>query len=264
MPGQIKMTPLPVMNLCVQQKQLEDGKKVHQIYLYDDISEYGEWNWNTYSYDTSETSAAYLRDVLNEIPDGEPIELYINSRGGSVKEGTAIFNLLKRKECEVTGYVDGVAHSIAFVILQACDKRIMGEGTSALIHEMWVSCMGNADQLRLQADQLDQWMQSSRALFLNRSKNLTDETLQELMKKETILTPEMALEYGLIDEIEGQAKNAEEVGTDDINQMKKKFDERQNFAEDIKEFEKLVKKEDEGSQNTEENTSMAAFFNAFL
>ena len=95
------------------------------LYIYDDVTEYGEFNWNTWEYEESETSAKYFAEKLQEIPEGVSIELHINSNGGSVKEGVAIYNLLKQKENHKVGIVDGVAHSVAFLILQACDERQM-------------------------------------------------------------------------------------------------------------------------------------------
>lgn len=175
------MNKLPKVHYMFKQEG-----NVHKIYLYDDVTEVGKFNWETWSREESETSAKYFREQLDAIPETDEIELYINSNGGSVKEGTAIYNQLKRHGAHKTGYVDGVAHSIAFVILQACDKRVMGEGTSALIHEMWVCTCGNAAQLRQEADQLDILMKGSRALFMQRAKNITEEQLQEMMEKETM------------------------------------------------------------------------------
>lgn len=109
------------MHYCQQ----VDGN-VHKIFLYDDISKYGEWNWETWDYDESETSAAHFQKLLEAVPDGEEIELHINSYGGSVSEGTAIYNLLQESKAHKVGIVDGVCHSIAFTILQGCDERIMG------------------------------------------------------------------------------------------------------------------------------------------
>ena len=84
------------------------------LYIYDDVTEYGEFNWSTWEYEDSETSAKYFAEKLEEIPDGQTIELHINSNGGSVKEGVAIYNLLKQKQNQKIGIVDGVAHSVAF------------------------------------------------------------------------------------------------------------------------------------------------------
>ena len=212
---------------------------VHNIYLYDDISEKGNWNWETWSNDESETSAKHFREELAKIPETDEICLYINSNGGSVKEGTAIYNQLKRHGAYKTGYVDGAAHSIAFVILQACDKRIMGEGTSALIHEMWVCTAGNAAELRAEADKLDEMMKSSRALFMQRAKNITEEELQQMMEKETILTPDKALEYGFIDEIAGRESDNPLIVPDEplqnIRKMREKF-QKDEFSDTLKEI----------------------------
>lgn len=186
-------------NFCFKQ---EAGSTVHKLYIYDDVSQYGQWNWNTWEYEESETSAKYFREQLEAIPETDSIELYINSNGGSVKEGIAIMNQLKRHKAHKTGYVDGVAYSIAFMILQACDTRIMGEGTSGLIHEMWVSTYGNAAQLRKTADDLEILMESNRQILLERS-TLTEQQIIDMMAEETFLTPKQCLEYGFCDKIEG-------------------------------------------------------------
>ncbi len=93
MPKQIKY--------CFQKAE----NNVHKLFIYDDVTEYGSWNWNTWEYEESETSAKYFRDQMEAIPDADTIELHINSNGGSVKEGVAIYNLLKQKASHKVGYV---------------------------------------------------------------------------------------------------------------------------------------------------------------
>lgn len=240
----------------------EDNK--YRIYVYDDIKENGKFDWNTWEYKESETSAKYFQQKLDEIPDDAEIELYFNSNGGSVKEGTAIYNQLKRHKAHKTGYVDGVAHSIAFVMLQACDHRVMGEGTSALLHEMWVCVAGNAEQLRREADQLDDLMVASRRLFMLRATNITEKELEELMKKETMLTPDKALEYGFIDEIAGRSElelDGVQQAAADIQKLREKMN-SQNFSEILEEFKELTVGKTEEPQN--KVSDMDAFFNAFL
>lgn len=241
----------------------QEGNK-HQIYVYDDIEEGGRFDWKTWEYKESETSAKYFQQKLEEIPEDAEIELFFNSNGGSVKEGTAIYNQLKRHKAHKTGYVDGVAHSIAFVMLQACDHRVMGEGTSALLHEMWACVAGNAAQLRTEADQLDDLMVASRKLFMLRAKNITEEELKVLMEKETMLTPDKALEYGFIDEIAGRKENvpegAQQVAVD-IQKLREKMN-SQNFSEVLEEFKELTVGKTE--QPKPEVSAMDAFFNAFL
>lgn len=182
----------------------------HKLYIYDDVTAYGTWNWNTWSYEDSKTSAKYFQEQLENIPDTATIELHINSNGGSVKEGVAIYNQLRQKSCKKVGYVDGVAYSVAFLILQACDERIMGLGTSALIHNMWMSVDGNSKELRKAADDLDTLMESNRQIFMERS-NLEEQQLIEMMEAETFLTPDKAMEYGLIDRVENYQADDKEV-----------------------------------------------------
>lgn len=251
------MVKIPMIQFLFKQ---ENNK--YQIYVYDDVQEQGKFDWNTWSYKESETSAKYFQQKLAEIPEDAEIELYFNSNGGSVKEGTAIYNQLKRHKAHKTGYVDGVAHSIAFVMLQACDHRVMGEGTSALLHEMWACVAGNADQLRTEADQLDDLMVASRKLFMLRAKNITESQLIEMMKKETMLTPDKALEYGFIDEIAGRKENVPEgvqQAAADIQKLREKMNST-NFPEVLKEFKELT----ESKEPQNKVSAMDAFLNAFL
>lgn len=208
---------------------------VHKLYVYDDVSAYGTFDWTTWEYKESETSSKYFRDQLEAIPDTDTIELHINSNGGSVKEGVAIYNQLKQKACHKVGYVDGVAYSIAFVILQACDERIMGIGTSALIHEMWIEASGNAKELRKMADDLDVLMEANRKIFLERSK-LEEQQLIEMMEAEKFLTPDQCMEYGLIDKIDEYRSQAEGQQEDlelQVQQMKDLIVQRKEFREQL-------------------------------
>lgn len=179
--------------------QMSDNN-VHKLYLYDDVTKYGKFNWETWSYDESETSAAHFRELLNQIPETDTIELHFNTNGGSVSEGTSIYNLLKQHGAKKIGIVDGVCHSIGLTILQACDERRMGDGTSALLHNIWMSATGNAKQLRDAADRLDAYVESCIALYMKRC-TISEEELRQLMDAETVLTPQKALEYGFIDMI---------------------------------------------------------------
>lgn len=193
-------------NFCFRQA----GNNVHKLYIYDDVTAYGTFDWTTWTFKDSETSAKYFREQLAAIPDADTIELHINSNGGSVKEGVAIYSQLKQAACKKVGYVDGVAYSVAFLILQACDERVMGLGTSALVHNMWMSVDGNAKELRKAADDLDVLMESNRKIFLERS-NLEEQQLIEMMEAETFLTPDQCLEYGLIDRIDSYQADEKDI-----------------------------------------------------
>ena len=218
-----------------------------RLYLYDDVTEYGEFDWETWDYKESETSAKYFAGKLGEIPDGQTIELHINSNGGSVKEGVAIYNLLKQKQSHKIGIVDGVSHSVAFLVLQACDERRMCLGTTALIHNMWMYCAGNAAQLRKFADDLDAMMEANRQVFLERA-TITEDELKTLMEQETYLTPDKALEYGLIDAIEGK-REAEPEKTEELMQklsdLRREMNSQQSFREQIAKLKQSVTTEPE-------------------
>lgn len=237
---------------CLKQ---EAGTEVFKLYIYDDVSEYGTFDWWTWEYTESETSAEHFRKALAEIPESATIELHINSYGGDVKEGVAIYNQLKQKKCkEIVAYVDGLAYSIASVILQAADRRIMGLGTSLLIHNMWIQAAGNANELRKIADDLDVLMESNRQIYLERV-NITEAELIEMLDNETYLTPEEAVEKGFADEVSRKAEAVPDVAQQlqkQLSQMRREMTAQKAFREEMKEFYRLAeKKKEEDSEDDE-------------
>lgn len=217
----------------------EAGSDVHKLYIYDNVSEYGAFDWSTWDWKESETSAKFFKKALAEIPEDATIELHINSYGGSVKEGVAIYNQLKQKKCkEIVAYVDGYAYSIASIIMQAADRRIMGLGTSLLIHNMWMSVAGNASELRKAADDLDVLMESNRQIYMERA-TITEDELIEMLNNETYLTPEQAVEKGFADEVAKTAAPAQDMTQQlqqQIVQMRREMAEQKSFREEMKQF----------------------------
>ncbi len=236
---------------CFQQ---EAGSDVHKLYIYDDVSEYGTFNWMTWEYEESETSAGFFKKTLAEIPESATIELHINSCGGSVKEGIAIYNQLKQKKCkEIVAYIDGFAYSIASIIMQAADRRIMGVGTSILIHNMWMAVAGNATELRKAADDLDVLMESNRQVYMERV-NITEDELIEMLNNETYLTPEQAVEMGFADEVD-KAASAQDMTQQlqyQLSQMRREMTGQKAFREEMREFCRMAqKKDDEDDKDTD-------------
>lgn len=226
----------------------EANSNTHKLYIYDDVTAYGDFDWFTWEYTESETSAEYFRKALAEIPETDTIELHINSNGGSVKEGVAIYNQLKQKKCkEIVAYVDGFAYSIASVILQAADRRIMGLGTSLLIHNMWISIAGNAEDLRKAADDLDVLMQSNRQIYLEKA-TITEEELIDLMNKESYLTPDQAIEMGFADELATEGSEPEDPAQlqqkilQQMSQMRCEMAAQKSFKEELLELQKGITK----------------------
>lgn len=153
-------------------------------------------------WEDSDTSAAGFRDDLKELGDVSTINLHINSPGGSVFEGIAIYNMLKQHKATVNTYVDGLAASIASVIAMAGDTIFMPRNAMLMIHNPWTMAVGNASDLRKQADELDTITKSSVVTYLNKAGDkLDEETLKQLMDEETWLTADESIGYGLADEV---------------------------------------------------------------
>lgn len=194
--------------------QQKVAPNVHKMYIYDDVSKYGEIDPATWEYRESETSAKYISARLDEIPNTDTIELHVNSNGGDVNEGVAIMNALRQKAqagCKIIGYVDGAAYSIAMDIVLGCSEIHMGLGTTMFLHYPWTIAVGNKEQLLSVALQLEAMGNASVQLYLAHSKNLTETELKEMMEKETMLDPEACLHYGFCDVIDDySAKELEE------------------------------------------------------
>lgn len=163
----------------------------------------------------SETSAKHFSDALNEYANAKEIKIYINSLGGSVLEGIAIYNQLRRHKAHKTVYIDGFACSIASVIAMAGDTVIMPKNTCMMIHNAWIVAMGSAKELRKAADDLDVINSAAVQAYLDRAGDkLTREKLTELLDAETYLTAEQCIEYGFADKY----SDDEDAGTDEAKQ----------------------------------------------
>ena len=177
---------------------------VLELYIYGDV-ESETFNWEAWRYEPSENSAQHFREELAKYPDASEIRIYINSYGGSVFEGTAIYNQLKRHPAHKTVYVDGFACSIASVIAMAGDEVVMPRNTMMMIHNMWSCVCGNATELRKAADDLDIINDAGRQAYLAKAGDkLTEEKLAEMMDAETWLTAAQCVEYGLADRLADQ------------------------------------------------------------
>lgn len=184
-------------------KQAAEGG-VLELYIYGDV-EAETLNREAWRYEPGENSAQHFREELAKYPNASEIRIYINSYGGSVFEGTAIYNQLKRHPAHKTVYVDGFACSIASVIAMAGDEVVMPRNTMMMIHNMWSCVCGNAAELRKAADDLDIINDAGRQAYLSKvSDKLTEEKLAEMMDAETWLTAEQCIEYGLADRLAEQ------------------------------------------------------------
>lgn len=176
---------------------LEAKKDKAVVSIYGDIT--------SYPFDESDVSAFNLSKELEKVT-AKTIEVYINSYGGEVAEGLAIYNALKRHKAKVKTYVDGFACSIASVIAMAGDERYMYPTSLLMIHNAWTYASGNSADLRKVADDLD-IMTSSSIKAYKEHVNISEEEIKELLDNETWLTADEALEKGFITKIAADTKN---------------------------------------------------------
>ena len=127
--------------------------------------------------------------------------MYINSYGGEVAEGLAIYNALKRHKAKIRIHVDGFACSIASVIFMAGDERIMPSTSCLMIHNPWTVTAGNAKELRKQAEDLDVIGECSINAYMEHI-NISEDELKELLDNETWLSSKEAVELGFATEVD--------------------------------------------------------------
>jgi ATP-dependent Clp protease protease subunit len=171
-------------------KKIDD--KTGELTLYGEISDYTWWG--------DEVTPKQFKEDLDALGDIDILNVYINSPGGDVFAGQAIYSMLKRHKAYVNVFIDGIAASIASLIAMAGDKVIMPENAMMMIHSPWTFAVGNAQDFRKLADDMDKIRDSMIVAYESRSA-LTTEEITEIMDAETWLSAEECLEYGFADEI---------------------------------------------------------------
>ena len=264
---------------------------VATINIYGDIT---SWAWE----DLGEVSAHTLSKQLDELPANvKELHVYINSYGGEVAEGLAIYNALKRKKqtAKVVTYCDGFACSIASVIFMAGEQRIMHNASLLMVHNAWTFGQGNAAELRKLADDMDIITSASIAAY-KENVTISEKKIKELMDNETWIAPKDAVKYGFATEIQEEntekmsqnaretlfnivmaAKNGEETDLEeeednssgeDENEDKDGENDGNNTENDVEEPEKEEDEEKEPDEEQEEQENptekLGGFFNAIF
>ena len=151
----------------------------------------------------SRRTDARIADFLNQLDGYEDIDIYFNSGGGDVFAGLAIYNQLKRYSGHKVGYVDGMAASIASVIMFACDELHFATGAQAMIHKPLCMAWGNADDFKEVIKQLDLCEDSILDVYEEHLKEgVTRDKIKSFMAKEKWFSGAELAEYFdvLIDE----------------------------------------------------------------
>lgn len=166
--------------------------------------------------DEGRTSALELSEILNQI-DTPNLTVRINSYGGVVSEGLAIYNLLKSFKGNVKTIVDGFACSAASVIFMAGKERVVPESSLLMIHNAWTSAEGDHNDLRKAADDLEKITQPSVNIYCSVT-GQSEEQIKKWMDKETWITSDEALKYGFATSTE---KDTESNQSFEIKSLKK-------------------------------------------
>lgn len=198
-----------------KQKYFQIQKKTEskgEIYIYGDIVS-NKW-------DDTDVTAIDFKKELDALGDVKELDIHINSSGGNVFEGHAIYNMIKMHKAKVNVYIDALAASIASVIAMSGDTIFMHKNSLLMIHNSWIMTIGNASQLRETADLLDKTDKSSNTAYLDKAQNMSEEELKQLLDDETWLTADEALEKGFIDEILGVNEIAASISTDQYKLFK--------------------------------------------
>ena len=229
-------------------RQMAEDKETVEIYIYGDITAgYYDW-WDDKYYE--DNSAERIKNELGKYQNVKTINLYINSFGGEVFEGTAIANQLRRHQAEVHVVIDGFACSIASVIAVSGDKVSMPANAVMMVHNMWTVTMGNANELRKTADDLDVLMEANKTIYLEKAGGKLDyETLTELMNNESYLTAAECLQYGLCDEIIDNAKLDNNLLTYQEKNLEMRLKKLQAHSQLIDELTIFDEEEEENEEN---------------
>ena len=156
-----------------------------EVAIYDEIGAYG-------------VSAKGFLAELGALPEGAPIDLRLNSPGGSVFDAVAIHNAIRRHAGRVTVWIDGIAASAASYVAMAGDEIVMPENAFLMIHDPAGLVIGTAADMRAMAEALDKMGDSLAAGYAAKSGRPIDE-IAALMAAETWLDASEALALGFAD-----------------------------------------------------------------
>ncbi len=213
--------------------------------------------------DSGDTSGYSLVKDLNALSkDINQINVHINSFGGYTNEGIAIYNTLKNSNAKVVTYCDGFACSAASLVFMAGDERIMGNGSMLMIHNAWNQAIGNAEELRQQADELEKISKSASECYLDKV-SISEEELQTLLDgtnhNGTWISASEAVDMGFATKI-SKSDDASSVANQSVKQLLSnmivafnKHDQSQIDAKSIaKEIYKLLSQTDDESDDTDD------------
>jgi ATP-dependent Clp endopeptidase proteolytic subunit ClpP len=197
------------MKTCFTFKASADESAPAEILIYDQI---GRDFWSGEG-----VVAKEFAQELAKIPAGRQITVGINSPGGSVHDGLAIYNLLSARRNQVTCRIDGLAASIASIIALAGSKLVMPASALLMIHDPSGMCMGTADEMREMATALEKHKEALVNVYEEKTKKPRAE-IEQAMKDETWFTASDAKAFGLVDDVTAEVAAS---NTFDLSQFRR-------------------------------------------
>lgn len=179
------------------------GERRAEVLIHETIGE----NW----YGDGLTAKRFARD-LKALGEIDQILVRINSPGGAVFDGIAIYNTLKAHGATIEVFVEGLAASIASVIAMAGHTIRVGHGAMFMVHNPWTIAMGDADDMREVADMLDKVGESLIDIYHTRT-GLEVAELRKLLDAETWLTAAEAVEKNFADEVDQASTEEDDKAT---------------------------------------------------
>lgn len=173
-----------------------NGTDEAEILLYGEIGE---------SFFEESNGAKEFIKELKGLGKVKNLNIRINSGGGSVFEGLAIYNAIDRHSANKTVFIDGLAASIASLIAMSGNRTVIAANAMMMIHNPFGMVMGDAKDMRLMADALDKAKDGMITSYQRKSKLPTDE-ISKLMNDETWMTANEALRMGFVDEVGNSMK----------------------------------------------------------
>lgn len=193
-------------------------------------------------------SAKDIDEKLKEVAP-KPLAIHINSHGGEVFEGFAIYNLFKQYQGKKTVYIDGIAASIASVIAMSGDRIVMSNASMMMIHNASCFGYGTSDEMKHLADALEQVTETIKGVYLQKV-NISKDKLSELMDQEKYLTPRECLDYGFCDEIIDETEEVDK--TTPLNELLETIEQRTKTLNSLKNFQ-FKEQPQEPKQNKTKN-----------
>ena len=144
-------------------------------------------------------------DAIAKADDKEPIDVYINSPGGSVFAGSSIYSALRELKDRVKIHVVGIAASAASVVACAGQSDI-SPTAMLMIHNSSSACRGDYHAMDKESEVLQQVNKAIASAYVAKT-GMSEQEALELMDRESWITAPQAVEYGLIDAIAGQELN---------------------------------------------------------